>query len=73
MKTNLIKQYIQCWIEMATNFAGVKGDNFKGTCCATLSKQLTSGTGVKSDLKPIKEKIDFSKLQRLGLRLTISL
>lgn len=40
MKTNIIKQYIQCWMEMATNFAGVKGDNFKGTCCATLSKQL---------------------------------
>lgn len=42
-------------MEMATNFAGVKGDNFKGTCCATLSKQLTSGTGVKSDLKPKKK------------------
>lgn len=29
---------------MITNFTGVKGDNFKGTGCAT----LTSGTGVKS-------------------------
>lgn len=55
MKTNIIKQYIQCWMEMATNFAGVKGDNFKGTCFATLSKQLTSGTGGKSDLKPKKK------------------
>lgn len=58
---------------MATYFAGVKGDNFKGTCCATLSKQVTSGTGVLAVRFTSKEKFKFSKLQRLGLRLRLTL
>lgn len=53
---------------MITNFTGVKGDNFKGTCCAT----LTSGTGVKSVRFTAKEKIKLSKLQRLGIRLRLT-
>lgn len=58
---------------MVTYFAGVKGDNFKGTCCATSSKQLKSGTGVKSVRFTSKEKIEFSKLQGLGIRLRLTL
>lgn len=56
---------------MITNFTEVKGVNFKDTCCATLSKQVTSGTGVLAVRFTSKEKIKFSKLQRLGLRLTL--
>lgn len=58
---------------MATYFAGVKGDNFKGTSWASSSKQLTSGTGVKPVRFTAKENIKFSKLQRIGIRLRLTL
>lgn len=59
-------------MEMITNFTGVKGDNFKGTCCATLSKQLTSGTGIISKFY-IQRKNEVLKITKIRNKIKINL